>query len=125
MPVSVCGKGRQYNKSFNPVYLPQVESWVEMSMVSCSNVLSGLVRVPWLSNLSYPPTRNTGMTWLLNFITHGECFMLLLSGTYGVIQLLHVHCSLSVFSSIYMYMTVHVYSSICRSHMYMYIVLHM
>ena len=41
-------------------------------MVSCSSVLSGLVKVPWPSNQLYPRTRNTGTTSHWSSTTHGE-----------------------------------------------------
>ena len=41
-------------------------------MVSCSSVLSGRVKVPWLSNQSYLQMRNIGTTSHWSSTTHGE-----------------------------------------------------
>ena len=70
-----CFQYGQFAKSFTiGLLLPpsvQVVSWVEVSMVLCFSVQSGLVKVPLLSNQSYHQMRNTGTTSRWSSTTHG------------------------------------------------------
>ena len=63
LQVHLRGQGRQYSKYeaqyYSHITPPQVVSWGEVSMVSYSSALSGLVKVPWPSNRGHASRRET------------------------------------------------------------------